>query len=153
MMSLIHGPAMHFPTFTSCQSWPLSLCLDNGPIGVEASTVSVQPHLQASSQGRAGVVQSAGQAKGEDSRVPVIVETGPNAKWPLDFMRGQLAHGHWFRRLNAVGDVVWECFAKVANVLFRATCSSNMLDPLATVSFTRSDRPTSGVTCTRRLRL
>jgi putative transposase len=42
-----------------------------------------------------------------------MVEAKANARWSLDFIHDQLAHGRCFRILNVVDDVTRECLAAV----------------------------------------
>jgi putative transposase len=44
---------------------------------------------------------------------PMLVEPKINARWSLDFVHDQLAHGRPFRILNIVDDVTRECLAAV----------------------------------------
>ena len=45
------------------------------------------------------------------TRAPILVEAKVNARWSLDFVHDQLAHGRRFRILNIVDDVTRECLA------------------------------------------
>jgi transposase InsO family protein len=47
------------------------------------------------------------------TRTPILVEAKVNARWSLDFVHDQLAHGRRFRILNIVDDVTRECLAAV----------------------------------------
>jgi putative transposase len=47
------------------------------------------------------------------TRTPILVEAKANARWSLDFVHDQLAHGRRFRILNVVDDVTRECLAAV----------------------------------------
>jgi putative transposase len=47
------------------------------------------------------------------TRTPILVEAKANARWSLDFVHDQLAHGRRFRILNIVDDVTRECLAAV----------------------------------------
>lgn len=47
------------------------------------------------------------------TRALILVEARPNARWPLDFVHGQLACGRRFRILNVVDDVTRECLAAI----------------------------------------
>lgn len=47
------------------------------------------------------------------TRAPILVEAKPNARWSLDFVHDQFAHGRRFRILNVVDDVTRECLAAV----------------------------------------
>lgn len=46
-------------------------------------------------------------------RVPILVETKPNARWSLDFVYDQFADGRRFRVLNIVDDVTKECLGAI----------------------------------------
>ena len=47
------------------------------------------------------------------SRVPILVEARPNARWSLDFVHDQFANGRRFRVLNIVDDVTKECLGAI----------------------------------------
>jgi putative transposase len=47
------------------------------------------------------------------TRTPILVQAKANARWSLDFVHDQLAHGRRFRILNVVDDVTRECLAAV----------------------------------------
>ena len=47
------------------------------------------------------------------TRAPILVEAKLNARWSLDFVHDQLAHGRRFRILNIVDDVTRECLAAI----------------------------------------
>jgi len=47
------------------------------------------------------------------TRVPVLVEARPNARWSLDFVHDQFACGRRFRVLNVLDDVTHECLAAI----------------------------------------
>jgi putative transposase len=47
------------------------------------------------------------------TRCPILVEAKVNARWSLDFVHDQFAHGRRFRILNVVDDVTRECLAAV----------------------------------------
>jgi putative transposase len=47
------------------------------------------------------------------TRTPILVEAKANARWSLDFVHDQLAHGRRFRILNIVDDVTRECLAAI----------------------------------------
>jgi transposase InsO family protein len=51
--------------------------------------------------------------KAVGTRVPILVEAKPNARWSLDFIYDQLACGRRFRILNIVDDVTRECLAAI----------------------------------------
>jgi hypothetical protein len=45
------------------------------------------------------------------TRLPILVENRPNARWSLDFVHDQFASGRRARILNIVDDVTRECLA------------------------------------------
>ena len=47
------------------------------------------------------------------TRTPILVEAKVNARWSLDFVHDQFAHGRRFRILNIVDDVTRECLAAI----------------------------------------
>ncbi len=47
------------------------------------------------------------------ARAPILVEAKANARWSLDFVHDQFAHGRRFRILNVVDDVTRECLAAI----------------------------------------
>src|SRR6478672_8654867 len=47
------------------------------------------------------------------TRAPILVEAKLNARWSLDFVHDQLAHGRRFRILNIVDAVTRECLAAI----------------------------------------
>jgi putative transposase len=47
------------------------------------------------------------------ARTPILVEARVNARWSLDFVHDQFAHGRRFRILNIVDDVTRECLAAI----------------------------------------
>ena len=47
------------------------------------------------------------------TRAPILVEAKVNARWSLDFIHDQFAHGRRFRILNIVDDVTRECLAAI----------------------------------------
>jgi putative transposase len=54
------------------------------------------------------------------TRVPILVEAQPNARWSLDFVHDQFANGRRFRILNIVDDVTRECLAAIPTPQSRA---------------------------------
>ncbi len=50
------------------------------------------------------------------SRLPILVESKPNARWSVDFVHDQFACGRRFRILNIVDDVTRECLAAIADI-------------------------------------
>ena len=51
--------------------------------------------------------------KAVGTRVPILVEARPNARWSLDFVYDQFANGRRFRVLNIVDDVTKECLGAI----------------------------------------
>jgi putative transposase len=51
--------------------------------------------------------------KAVGTRVPILVEARPNARWSLDFVHDQFANGRRFRILNIVDDVTKECLGAI----------------------------------------
>jgi putative transposase len=49
------------------------------------------------------------------TRVPMLVEARPNARWSVDFVHDQFACGRRFRVLNIVDEVTRECLAAIAD--------------------------------------
>jgi putative transposase len=47
------------------------------------------------------------------TRAPILVEARVNARWSLDFIHDQIAHGLRFRIFNIVDDVTRECLAAI----------------------------------------
>jgi transposase InsO family protein len=47
------------------------------------------------------------------TRCPILVEAKANARWSLDFVHDQFAHGRRFHILNVVDDVTRECLAAI----------------------------------------
>ena len=47
------------------------------------------------------------------TRAPILVEARVNARWSLDFIHDQIAHGRRFRIFNIVDDVTRECLAAI----------------------------------------
>ncbi len=43
------------------------------------------------------------------TRIPILVEARPHARWSLDFVHDQFACGRRFRLLNIVDDVTRDC--------------------------------------------
>ncbi len=50
------------------------------------------------------------------SRLPILVESKPNARWSVDFVHDQFACSRQFRILNIVDDVTRECLAAIADI-------------------------------------
>ena len=59
------------------------------------------------------VRQRRARRKAVGSRVPILVEARPNARWSLDFVHDQFANGRRFRVLNIVDDVTKECLGAI----------------------------------------
>jgi hypothetical protein len=51
------------------------------------------------------------------TRTPILVEANANARWSLEFVHDQLAHGRRFRILNVVDDVTRECLAAIPDTI------------------------------------
>ena len=51
--------------------------------------------------------------KAVGTRVPILVEARPNARWSLDFVYDQFANGRRFRVLNIVDGVTKECLGAI----------------------------------------
>ena len=54
--------------------------------------------------------------KAVGTRVPILVEARPNARWSLDFVHDQFGCGRRFRILNVVDDVTRECIGAIPDV-------------------------------------
>jgi putative transposase len=54
-----------------------------------------------------------GRRKAVGTRVPILVEAKPNARWSLDFVHDQFANGRRLRILNIVDDVTKECLGAI----------------------------------------
>jgi len=63
---------------------------------------------------RKGSLSASGtRRKAVGTRVPILVEARPNARWSLDFVHDQFANGRRFRILNIVDDVTKECLGAI----------------------------------------
>lgn len=51
--------------------------------------------------------------KAVGTRVPILVEAKPNARWSIDFVHDQFANGRRFRILNIVDDVTKRCLGAI----------------------------------------
>ncbi len=60
-----------------------------------------------------GVRMRKGRKRVIGIRAPLLVEAKANARWSLDFVHDQMAHGRRFRILNIVDDVTHECLAAI----------------------------------------
>ena len=56
-----------------------------------------------------------GRKKARGTRAPLLTVAVPNARWSVDFVHGQFAHGRRFRIFNVIDDVTKECLAAVAD--------------------------------------
>lgn len=54
-----------------------------------------------------------GRKRATGARAPIIAVTRPNARWSIDFVHDQFAHGRRFRILNVTDDVTKECLAAI----------------------------------------
>ena len=59
------------------------------------------------------VRKSKARRRATGTRTQILVEARVNARWSLDFVHDQLAHGRRFRILNIVDDVTRECLAAI----------------------------------------
>ena len=60
-----------------------------------------------------GVRKRKGRKRSIGIRAPILVEARSNARWSLDFVHDQMAHGRRLRILNIVDDVTHECLAAI----------------------------------------
>jgi putative transposase len=49
------------------------------------------------------------------TRAPILIEARSNARWSVDFVHDQFAHGRRFRIFNIIDDVTKECLAAVVD--------------------------------------
>lgn len=56
-----------------------------------------------------------GRKRATGSRAPILSEARPNARWSVDFVHDQFAHGRRFRIFNVIDDVTKECLAAVVD--------------------------------------
>jgi putative transposase len=56
-----------------------------------------------------------GRKKATGTRAPLLTVAAPNARWSVDFVHDQFAHGRRFRILNVIDDVTKECLAAVVD--------------------------------------
>jgi putative transposase len=54
-----------------------------------------------------------GRKRAVGTRVPILAEVRPNARWSVDFVHDQFGSGRRFRILNVVDDVTKECLAAI----------------------------------------
>jgi putative transposase len=60
-----------------------------------------------------GVRKRKGRKRAVGTRAPILVEARLNARWSIDFVHDQMAHGRRFRVLNITDDVTHECLASI----------------------------------------
>lgn len=56
-----------------------------------------------------------GRKKASGTRAPLLSVVMPNARWSVDFVHDQFAHGRRFRIFNVIDDVTKECLAAVVD--------------------------------------
>jgi putative transposase len=56
-----------------------------------------------------------GRKRAIGTRAPILSEARPNARWSVDFVHDQFAHGRRFRIFNVIDDVTKECLAAVVD--------------------------------------
>ena len=56
-----------------------------------------------------------GRKRATGSRAPILSEARPNARWSVDFVHDQFAHGRRFRIFNVIDDVTKECLAAIVD--------------------------------------
>ena len=56
-----------------------------------------------------------GRKKATGTRAPLLTVAVPNARWSVDFVHDQFAHGRRFRVFNVIDDVTKECLAAVVD--------------------------------------
>ena len=56
-----------------------------------------------------------GRKKACGTRAPLLSVVMPNARWSVDFVHDQFAHGRRFRIFNVIDDVTKECLAAVVD--------------------------------------
>jgi len=56
-----------------------------------------------------------GRKRAIGTRAPILIEARPNARWSVDFVHDQFAHGRRFRIFNVIDDVTKECLAAVVD--------------------------------------
>ena len=56
-----------------------------------------------------------GRKKATGTRAPLLTIARPNARWSVDFVHDQFAHGRRFRVFNVIDDVTKECLAAVVD--------------------------------------
>jgi putative transposase len=71
-----------------------------------------------------------GRKRAMGMRAPMILPTGPNQRWSLDFVSDQLADGRRFRILVVLDDCTRECLALVADTSISGRRVARELDRL-----------------------
>ncbi len=56
-----------------------------------------------------------GRKKATGTRAPLLTIARPNARWSVDFVHDQFAHGRRFRVFNVIDDVTKECLAAIVD--------------------------------------
>lgn len=56
-----------------------------------------------------------GRKKATGTRAALLTIARPNARWSVDFVHDQFAHGRRFRVFNAIDDVTKECLAAIVD--------------------------------------
>lgn len=56
-----------------------------------------------------------GRKKATGTRAPLLTIARPNARWSVNFVHDQFAHGRRFRVFNAIDDVTKECLAAIVD--------------------------------------
>ena len=56
-----------------------------------------------------------GRKRATGTRAPLLTVAVPNARWSVDFVHDQFAHGRRFRIFNVIDDVTKECLAAVVD--------------------------------------
>ncbi len=56
-----------------------------------------------------------GRKKATGTRAPLLTIALPNARWSVDFVHDQFAHGRRFRVFNVIDDVTKECLAAIVD--------------------------------------
>lgn len=56
-----------------------------------------------------------GRKRATGTRAPILTVAVPNARWSVDFVHDQFAHGRRFRIFNVIDDVTKECLAAVVD--------------------------------------
>ncbi len=56
-----------------------------------------------------------GRKKATGTRAPLPTIARPNARWSVDFVHDQFAHGRRFRVFNVIDDVTKECLAAIVD--------------------------------------